>query len=154
MSEVSNSGTLLTFNRTEAGPCLGFSASVPYVHRHFAEGPGLLRMLHPGVCHYAAIPLMSSMEPGREREVQSRRLSQPSYSGPNARGVEAGNHRTDSAGQTHDRNHRRSCVSAKERDRGFQAGHSRSTTETSRKENPREKIKLGHYRKSSDANRC
>jgi len=140
---VSNSGTLLTFNRTEAGPCLGLSASVPYVHRHFAEGPGVLRMLHPGVCHYAAISLMPSMELGRESEVQSRRLSQPSYSRSNARRVEAGNHRPDSAGQAHHRHHRRSCVSAKERDRGFQAGRSRPASETNRKEDPPEKIKLG-----------
>jgi len=56
--------------------------------------------------HYAAIPLITSMERERKSEVQSRRFSQPSYGGADARGVEASNHRADSARQANDSSYR------------------------------------------------
>jgi hypothetical protein len=146
LSEMRKSGTLLTFKPTRLRPAyLGVTQPSPLVSSAFLPKARLLSKSTPGVRHYAAIPLMPSMELGRKSEVQSKRFSQPSYCGPHARGIEASNHWADSEGQANDGDHRRSCVSTKERGRGFQARHTRTTTEARKEQNPPEKIKLGHY---------
>lgn len=98
-----------------------------------------------GRSHYAAVPLMSSMELGRECEIQSRGFGQPSYSRSNARSVEASDYRIDSTRQVDDRRHRRPCVSTEERDRDFQGRHAGTATQSRKETNPPAKTKLGHY---------
>ena len=60
-------------------------------HRLFAEGPAMLRVLHPGVRHYAVVWFAKSTKLGRKSEFQSKGVSQPSYSRSNARSLEASN---------------------------------------------------------------
>lgn len=148
LSTIGNSGTLLkSFYRTGAAvPAKVLAVPVLSVHRLLPKARYIV-VSTTGPLHYAAIPLMSSMELRRESEVQSRRFSQPSYSGPDARGIEAGNHRADSAGQANDCSHRWSCVFVEERDRTVQTGYAGTATQAERNEkNPPTKTKLGlHY---------
>jgi len=150
LSDVGNSAILLQLiyrarprvpaRLTRPGPECS-SASLPKARR--------IVVSTTGPSHYAAVPLMSSMELRRECEIQSRGFSQPSYSRSDARSIEAGDYRIDSTRQANNSSHRRSCVSTEERDRDFQGRHSGTATEASHNEkNPPAKIKLGHYRLS------
>lgn len=143
---MSNSGTLLkSFYRT--GSRLfrqGLTQPSPASSSAFCRRPGLLRVLHPGRSSLCRRFIDIVNGTWRESEIQSRGLSQPSYSGPNARSLEASDHGADSAGQVNDGGDRRPCVLTEERDRGFQAGRAWTETEANRKENPPAKIKLRH----------
>jgi hypothetical protein len=148
LSEMSNSGTLLkSFYRAEPQFRQRLQRPSPALLIGIAPKARFVARATSGPSHYAAIPLMSSMELGRECEIQSRRFSQPSYSGPDARGVKAGDHRIDPKRKADDRSDRWACISTEERSRDVQGRHTGAATEASRKAKiPPAKIKLGHYR--------
>jgi hypothetical protein len=95
----------------------------------------------PDVRHYAAVSLISSMELGRESEIQSKGFGQPSYSRSNARSLEAGDYRIDPAREAEDCSHRRQRLLVQERDRELPARRAGAEAQ-----DPPQKIKLGHYR--------
>jgi len=75
LSEVSNSGNLLRFNRTEAVLALDLSASVPCVIGIIADGPAFCGCGYAGLSHYAAVWFAKSTRLERKREVQSTGIS-------------------------------------------------------------------------------
>ncbi len=147
LSEMRESGTLLTFNRTRLRfACLGTTQPSPVGSSAFsAEGPALCGYYQAGLSHYAAKPLAKSMALRQKREDQSKRISQPSYSRSHARSLEASDRRLNQAGQADDRPDRRSYVPVEERGRRLQAERRWKAETIRKKEIQPAKIKLGHY---------
>lgn len=147
LSDQGNSGNLLqlVYRARQRIPARLTQPS-PECSSAFLPKARLIVVSTTGPSHYAAIPLMSSMELGLKCEVQSKGFSQPSYSRSDARSIEAGDYGIDSTRQVDNRSHRRSCVSTEERDRDVQGRYAGAATEAVHKEtNPPAKIKLGHF---------
>ena len=102
-----NSGIFRANNRTGTIPLAkGTGPGSVWFIGIVAEGSASLRFLRSEPLHYAAVSLSTSMELWRKSEVQSKRVSQPSYSRQDARSVEAVNCGTDSAREAKDCGHR------------------------------------------------
>lgn len=147
MSDVSNSGNVLkSINGTGLRHSLArLNATQPRVF--IGTVPKARPVFPTGLSHYAAKPLAKSTAIGRKGEVQSKGISQPSYSRSDAWGIEASDRRINQARQADNRCNRRSYIPAQEGSRRLPARHGR-TTEGSNEEIPPAKIKLGHYPRS------